>query len=96
MDKLHALYSQSPKNMRELEEHARDVGDQVLKIGRVLNTRWVASSFRTVSSVWKNYVHLCGHFETLVKIRQDWKQNKPFSEASGKKFVPSSFFLTWL
>ena len=28
MDKLFALYSQLPKNMRELEEHARDVGDQ--------------------------------------------------------------------
>ena len=35
IDKLYALYSQSPKNMRELEEHARDVGDQVLKIRRV-------------------------------------------------------------
>ena len=67
MDKLYALYCQSPKNMRELEKHARDVGDQVSKIGRVLNTRWVASSFRRVSSVWKNYVHLCGHFETSSK-----------------------------
>lgn len=64
MDKLYALYSQSPKNMAELEEHAKDVGKQVLRIGRVLNTRWVASSFRTVSSVWKNYDHLCKHFET--------------------------------
>ena len=53
--------------MRELKEHARDVGDQVLKVGRVLNIRWVASSFRTVSSGWKKYVHLCGHFETSSK-----------------------------
>ena len=74
MDKQYALYNQSPKNMRELEEHARDVGDQVLKIGRVLNTRWVASSFRTVSSVWKNYVYLVVILKYLVKIRQGWKQ----------------------
>ena len=35
MDKL---YSQSNKNSRELIEAAQEVGSQVLKIGRVLNT----------------------------------------------------------
>ena len=36
MNKLYALHSQSPKNMKELEKHTRDVEDQVLKIGRAL------------------------------------------------------------
>ena len=38
MDKLYSLYSQSNKNSRELMEAAQEVGSQVLKIGRVLNT----------------------------------------------------------
>ncbi|KAK1887604.1 E3 SUMO-protein ligase KIAA1586 [Dissostichus eleginoides] len=45
LEKIHNLYSQSNKNSRELLEAAQEVGSQVLKIGRVLSTRWVASSF---------------------------------------------------
>ena len=36
---------------------------EVKKIGRILDTRWVASSFRTVSAVWNNFHPLCAHFE---------------------------------
>ena len=35
---LYSLYSQSNKNSWELIEAAQEVGSQVLKIGRVLNT----------------------------------------------------------
>uniref|UniRef100_A0A3B4WK65 DUF4371 domain-containing protein n=1 Tax=Seriola lalandi dorsalis TaxID=1841481 RepID=A0A3B4WK65_SERLL len=45
MEKIHNLYSQSSKNARELQEAAQEVGSQVLSIGRVLSTRWAASSF---------------------------------------------------
>ncbi|KAK0147671.1 E3 SUMO-protein ligase KIAA1586 [Merluccius polli] len=31
-------------------------------LGRVLSTRWVASSFRTVSAVWHNFDSLSAHF----------------------------------
>jgi len=35
---------------------------QLLKIGRVLDVRWVASSFRTVLAVWTSYPALYKHF----------------------------------
>ena len=50
IDTLYALYSQSPKNQRELADAAAALEIQVLKIGRVLGVRWVASSFRTVQA----------------------------------------------
>ncbi len=43
--KLHSLYSQPPKNLRELKEAAKGLDAQLLKIGKVLSTRWVASSY---------------------------------------------------
>ena len=55
MEKSHNLYTQSNKNSRELLEVAQEVGSQVLKIGSVLNTRWVASSFHGVKAVWRSY-----------------------------------------
>jgi hypothetical protein len=63
MDSLYSLYSQSPKNQRELKIAARELDIVVTKIERVLDTRWVASSFRAVSAVWKAYLPLCRHFE---------------------------------
>jgi len=66
MEKVHNLYSQSNKNSRELLEAAEEVGSQVLKIGRVLSTRWVASSFRSVKAVWRSYEALNRHFENAA------------------------------
>jgi hypothetical protein len=63
IDSLYSLYSQSPKNQRELKEAARELDIVINKIGRILDTRWVASSFRTVAAVWKAYLPLCRHFE---------------------------------
>ena len=51
MQKLYTLYSASPKNRRCLESAAAEVGVALLKIGRVLDVRWVASSLRTASSL---------------------------------------------
>lgn len=63
MDKLYSLYHASPKNSRELSECAAAVEVQLLKIGRVLDTRWVASSFRTVNAVWNDFPALVEHFK---------------------------------
>jgi hypothetical protein len=60
--KLHSLYSSSPKNRSELKECAKQVEEQVRKIGRLFDIRWIASSYRTVSAVWDNYQALCTHF----------------------------------
>lgn len=63
MDKVRSVYSASPKNSRQLEECAKDLHQEILKIGRVLDVRWVASSFRTVKAVWQDYKALHKHFE---------------------------------
>ena len=63
MQKLYSLYSMSPKNRRALQQCAAEVGSELLKIGRVLDVRWVASSHRAVKAVWVSYTALYAHFE---------------------------------
>ncbi|XP_060761422.1 E3 SUMO-protein ligase KIAA1586-like [Neoarius graeffei] len=62
LDALYALYSQSPKNMRELSECAHNLHITLRRIGRVFNVRWVASSCRAVDAVWHSYAALAQHF----------------------------------
>uniref|UniRef100_A0A3Q2D4V7 HAT C-terminal dimerisation domain-containing protein n=1 Tax=Cyprinodon variegatus TaxID=28743 RepID=A0A3Q2D4V7_CYPVA len=69
MEKIYNLYSQSSKNSRELLEVAQEVVSHVQQIGRVLNTRWVASSFRTIKAVWRSYGALNKHFENRQTYR---------------------------
>lgn len=65
-DKLYTLYHASPKNQRELHQHAQCVGQRLLVSGRVLSIRWVASSERTVKAVWENYRALQTHFSSAA------------------------------
>ena len=55
LGKLYSIFSQSPKAQRALEEYATQVHYEFVKIGRVLDVRWVASSFRGLQDVWKSY-----------------------------------------
>ncbi|XP_051793984.1 E3 SUMO-protein ligase KIAA1586-like [Acanthochromis polyacanthus] len=66
MEKIHNLYSQSNKSARDLLEAAQEVSSQVLSIGRVLSTGWVAISFRSVKAVWRSYEALNRHFENAA------------------------------
>lgn len=80
IDTLYALYSQSPKNQRELADAAAALEIQVLKIGRVLGVRWVASSFRTVQAIWQSYIALAAHFDKAsTDTRRDSKTRAKFS-----------------
>uniref|UniRef100_A0A8C7YBF1 E3 SUMO-protein ligase KIAA1586-like n=1 Tax=Oryzias sinensis TaxID=183150 RepID=A0A8C7YBF1_9TELE len=63
LDSLYSLYSQSPKNMRELSECARNLHITLKRIGRVFSVRWVASSWRAVNAVWQSYSALAQHFQ---------------------------------
>lgn len=67
MDKLYAIYSTSNKNRRELSEVSESLNAQLCKIGRILDTRWVAFSFTTVEAVWKNYPALHKQFKTAAE-----------------------------
>ena len=66
MDSLYTLYSRSPQNQEQLKECAAKLTLQVRRIGRVLDTRWVTSSYRTVSAVWDSYDALCAHFSMAM------------------------------
>jgi hypothetical protein len=64
MDKLYTLYHASPKNKYELNACAIELEERVHSIGRVLDTRWVSSSLRTVNAVLNNLPSLFHHFKT--------------------------------
>ena len=49
---------------RSIERCAAKLGTEIRKIGKILNIRWVASSFRSVRAVWNNYTAMYKHFMT--------------------------------
>ena len=67
LDSLYALYSQSPKNMLELSNISKDLEVQLLRIGRIMDIRWVASSFRTIRAVWTSFPSLHCHFTSALE-----------------------------
>ena len=64
---LHSLYSQSTKCENELRAAAVETETQLLRIKGIFTVRWVASSFRAVRAVWKDFVALTAHFEYASK-----------------------------
>ncbi len=85
VDNLYSLYSRSPKAKRELDECAADVGTQVYKIGRILDVRWSASSYRTVKAVWRSYAGLHGYFlQSSVDMSLDSKERAKFTGLAKK------------
>lgn len=64
-ESLYSHFSRSPKNRNQLEIVAKEVHTELLKIGRIFDIRWVASSLRSVQAIWQNYPALVKHFETL-------------------------------
>ncbi|KAF0754597.1 E3 SUMO-protein ligase KIAA1586-like [Aphis craccivora] len=62
IDSLYVLYNASPKNQNELRNVCNELDILFLKLGRVLDVRWVASSWRAINVVWKTFPALCNHF----------------------------------
>ncbi|XP_054873424.1 E3 SUMO-protein ligase KIAA1586-like [Amphiprion ocellaris] len=80
LDSLYALYSQSPKNTRELSECAHNLHITLRRIGKVFTVRWVASSWRAVSAVWQSYPALAQHFRKASEDHSsDSKERAKFS-----------------
>lgn len=40
LEKLHSVYSTSPKKIRALHESARELNEQMLTIGKIFSIRW--------------------------------------------------------
>jgi hypothetical protein len=91
IDKLHVLYHASPQNSRELHVCAKLLEVELLKIGRILSTRWVASRFRSVSAVWQNYEVSVRHFEE-ARI-QGIKKEKFMYEGLQRKITSTQLIL---
>jgi hypothetical protein len=61
------------KSSRKLHACAQLLELKLLTIGRILSTRWVAYSFRSVSGVWEDYEGLVLHF---VEAKNDYRRDK--------------------
>lgn len=93
MDKLHSTYSKSTKNQRELAECAKDLDIEINKIGKVLGTRWVASSFRAVTAVWFGYSALYKHFELAKVDKKRSSTERAMYSGLSKKLSSTEFLL---
>jgi len=68
IDKLYCICHFSPKNRYDLQATASDLDVRLLSIGRLLDTRWVASSVRTLKAVFQSYLAL---YPRLMSASQD-------------------------
>lgn len=85
LDSLYSTYSMSPKNTRQLLTCANELGLQLRKIGKMLDTRWVASSFRTVGAVWNDFKALSQHFlKASTDSTRDSKERSKYVGLHGK------------
>jgi hypothetical protein len=65
---------------------------EILKIGRILSVRWVASSRRTVNAVLKNYPALCEHFNRAsTDMSRDARERSKYDGL--KKMITSVEFV---
>jgi hypothetical protein len=92
-DKLYSLYSRSPKNQHELDGCALELSQQLRKIGRVFDVRWVASTFRTVSAVWNNFLSLCLHFEKCSTDARRSSQDRSMFQGLLSRIKSSEFLI---
>jgi hypothetical protein len=63
LDKWYAVYHASPKNAGQLQLFAASLEIEILKIGRIISTKRVASSYSTVLTVLQDYEALLLHFD---------------------------------
>jgi hypothetical protein len=69
------------------------LGMQILKIGRVLGTRRVASSFRSVMAVWRDYKALVLNFEEAKNDKNRDKKERCTYEGLLRKATSVEFIL---
>lgn len=89
LDILYALYSRSPKNQNELKMTCAELDMIFLKDGRVMDVRWVASSYRAVQVIWKTFPALFNHLYNASKdTTKDQKtQSKYIIQKIGKSAI---------
>ena len=68
MDKMYTIFHKSNKNQAELFNISQELGQQMLKIGRVLGPRWASCSLRSALTVWRTYPALYRYFTSNTKF----------------------------
>ena len=85
LDSLYSLYSESPKNVKELSECAHNLHITLKRIGKAFSVRWVASSYRAVSAVWQSFPALAQHFrEASENETRDGRERAKFKGLHSK------------
>ena len=73
MDKIYTIFYQSNKNQMQLFKISEMLGQQILKIGRVLGPRWAACSLRSALAVWRAYPALYTNIFLVKQNIQVWQ-----------------------
>jgi hypothetical protein len=81
-----------PKQQRIVHLH-KVIKVELYKIGRILSTRRVASSFRSVSAVWQNYEVLVRHFEEAKNDSARDKKEKCMYKGLQRKITLTQLIL---
>ena len=71
MNKIYTIFHQSNKNQMELFKISKELGQQIIKIGRVFGPRWSACSLRAALAVWR-LILLCGNISLTRQHIQEW------------------------
>ena len=68
MDKMYTIFHKSNKNQAELFNISQELGQQMLKIGRVLGPRWASCSLRSALAVWCTHPALYRYFTSNTQF----------------------------
>ena len=91
LEHFYSLYSQSPKNKRELDQCSHDLQTTLKRIGKVFTIRWVALSLRAVSAVWHSFPALAQHFDKASNDKTSKAQKRPDFEAYTVQILHNKF-----
>ena len=67
MNKIYTIFHQSNKNQMALFKISEELGQQIIKIGRVFGPKWSAWSLRAALAVWRACPALWKYFSNLTK-----------------------------
>ena len=67
INKIYTIFHQSNKNQIKLFKIFEELGQQIVRIGRVFGPRWCACSLRTALAAWRVYPALLKYFSNLTK-----------------------------
>ena len=92
VDSIYCVYRMSPKNQFQIRKISLDLNTELMKIGRIFGVRWISSSFRCVSAVWRSFRALNEHFEFVSHdTTRDSKERQKFkglkAKLSSKEFL---------